>query len=151
MASGIMVIVFTSILGTIMGVTAMSAMARHYVQAMHVVRGQMEELKGTAFNQITNSNAQASYDAGADHVFGTLDDFQGTLAVAVRDALDADSDGNTAEATIDVNGDGVNDCIDFPACTNPYVKPVRVGFTWSERLWGAEKNITVTLDSLIAQ
>ena len=62
-----------------------------------------------------------------------------------------DGDNDTGEATIDVDGNGVNDCIDFPACTDPYVKPVRVSFVWRERLWGGDKNMTVSLDSLVAQ
>jgi type II secretory pathway pseudopilin PulG len=150
-ASGIALIVFASILSTVMGISAMTVLARHYTQAMHVVRGEAEELKGIAFDNIVNANSQVSFDAGPDNVFGTLDDLTGTLQVAVRDALDMDGDNNTVEAAIDVNGDGVNDCLDFPACDDPYTKPVRVTFTWNERLWSVNKNLTVVLDTLVSQ
>jgi type II secretory pathway pseudopilin PulG len=150
-ASGIALIVFASILSTVMGISAMTVLAKHYTQAMHVVRGEAEELKGVAFDDIVDSVSQVSYDAGPDNVFGTLDDLTGTLQVAVRDALDMDGDNNTVEATIDVNGDGVNDCLDFPACTDPYSKPVRITFTWNERLWSINKNLTVSLDTLVSQ
>lgn len=151
-ASMIALIVFSSVLSTIMGITAMTAMAQHYTQVTHIVRGHAEELKGTAFAQIVNrTTAGVSYDAGPDNIFGNLDDFTGTLNVAVRDALDMDGDNNTAEATIDIDGDGVNDCIDFPACTDPYVKPVRITFTWNQKLWSLSKNMSVTIDTLIAQ
>lgn len=150
-AGAISLIIFGSILSTVMGISAMTVLTKHYTQAMNVVRGQAEELKGSAFAQIANSNSVVSYDAGPDNVFGTFDDLTGTLTVVVRDALDLDSDNDTMETTIDIDGDGVNDCIDFPACTNPYAKPVRVSFTWSERLWTINKNMTVSLDTLIAQ
>lgn len=150
-AAGISLVVFASILSTIMGLTAMAAYSRHYAQAMHVIRGEAEELKGTAFADIANSVRQVSYDAGPDTVFGTADDMTGTLSVSLADMLDMDGDNNTAETTIDVDGDGVNDCLDFPACTDPYTKPVRITFVWSERLWGAQRNMSATLDALIAQ
>lgn len=151
MAAGISLIVFSSILSTLLGISAMTAVARHYTQAMHVVRGQAEELKGTAFDQIINTNAQASYDAGTDAVFGTADDLRGTLSVTIIDTLDMDNDNNRVETSIDVDGDGVNDCFDFPACTDPYAKPAHITFTWNERLWSLNKNMSVTLDTLIAQ
>jgi hypothetical protein len=151
MAGAISMIVFGSILSTVMGISAMTILSKHYVQAMHVVRGQAEEVKGSPFAQITNSNAVVSYDAGPDNIFGSLDDLTGVLTVTVRDALDLDGDGNTAETTIDIDGDGVNDCLDFPVCSNPYTKPVRITFTWSERLWTINKNMVVSLDTLIAQ
>lgn len=150
-AAGISLIIFGSILSTVMGISAMTVMSRHYTQVMHVVRGEAEELKGTAFDAIVNGASQVSYDAGPDNVFGNLDDLTGTLTVTVRDALDMDGDNNTAETSIDVNGDGVNDCTDFPACTDPYAKPIRISFTWNERLWSMNKNMTVNLDTLIAQ
>mgnify|MGYP000925233897 CR=1 FL=1 len=151
-ASVIALIVFSSILATLMGITALTVMSQQYAQVSHVLRGHAEELKGTGFNLIVNSNNPAvSYDAGPDNLYGTLDDLKGTLTVQVRDAIDMDGDNNTAEATIDVDGDGVNDCLDFPACTDPYAKPVRITFTWSQKLWGLTKNMSMSLDTLIAQ
>lgn len=150
-AAGVALVVFASVLSTIMGITAMAMMSRHYAQAMHVVRGQAEELKGTAFALITNTNSVVPFDAGPDNVFGTFDDLTGTLSVTVRDALDMDGDGDKMESAIDVNGDGSNDCLDFPVCADPYAKPVRVAFTWNARLWGMNKNMTVALDTLISQ
>lgn len=150
-AAGVALVVFVSILSTIMAITAMTMMSRHYTQAVHVVRGQIEELKGTAFAQIANTTTVVSFDAGPDNIFGNQDDLSGTLTVTVRDALDMDGDGDTMESSIDVDGDGTNDCIDFPVCANPYAKPIRVAFTWNARLWGMNKNMTVALDTLISQ
>ncbi len=150
-AAGISMIVFVSILSTVSGISAITALSRHYTQAMHVVRGEAEELRGTQFSTIANSVAQVPYDAGSDNVFGTPDDLMGTLTVTVADRADFDGDNITGETTIDVNGDGVNDCTDFPACTDPYTKPVRISLNWSERFWSLNKNVTVSLDTLIAQ
>lgn len=150
-AAAISLIVFGSILSTATGMSAMAILGRHYTQAMHVVRGEAEELKGTEFAAIVSRTETASYDAGPDNAFGTMDDLEGTLRVQVQDLMDFDDDDDTAETTVDVNGDGVNDCMDFPACTDPYAKPVRITFTWVERMWGASKTMSVTLDTLIAQ
>lgn len=150
-AAGISLIVFASILSTIMGISAITFLSRQHTQAMHVVRGEVEELRGIEFDQIVNDNRQVAYDAGPDNLFGTGDDLTGTLTVEVRDALDLDGDNNTVENTIDVDGDGVNDCLDFPACADPYAKPVRVTFAWNARLWTINKNMAASVDTLIAQ
>lgn len=137
----ITVVIATAMLSALMAVKSGKTVTFHNAQAMNVVRGTVETLKGTNFNAIADSVSEVSYDAGPDQVYDTGDDFKGTLTVAVRDALDMDGDADTDEAQIDVSGDGTND---------PFAKPVRVSLQWTEHLSGQDRNLTVTVDTLIA-
>lgn len=125
-----------------MAVKLTNVMAKHRVQAIQVARGQVELLKATAFAAIANSVSVVAYDAGPDGIWGNADDFTGTLTVTVADLADFDADGNTAETAVDVNGDNVNDAT--------AARPVRVTFTWAESVVGITRNMTVTIDTLIA-
>jgi hypothetical protein len=127
---------------TFLAVKSINTMARHKIQAVQVVRGQIENLKAGSFANVVNSNSQASYDAGADGAFGTADDMQGTLTTSVRDWVDFDADGNDAETQISVDGPGPNE-------TN--AAPVRVSFAWNEYVIGQSRNMTVSVDTIIAQ
>lgn len=133
---------FVSLITAFMAVKLTNVMAKHRVQAIQVARGQVELLKATAFAAITNSVAVAAYDAGPDGIWSTADDFTGTLTVTVADLADFDGDGNTAETAVDINGDNIND----PTAA----RPVRVTFTWAESVVGLTRNMTVTIDTLIA-
>ncbi len=152
-AVGITAIVFAAILAAFLTVKSVNTMARHRIQAMEIVRSRIEQLKRNSFSCIPDENncgnagvvtvsSTVSYDAGADGVFGTADDFTGTLTTALQDGLDLDNDGNTAETAIDVNGDGINDPAD--------AKPVRVTFTWTQKIYGATKTYSVFADTLIS-
>lgn len=141
-ALGITVVLFGSMVMTFLTVKSINIMARHKIQAVQAVRGQIENLKAGAFGNIANSTQVASYDAGADGVFGTGDDMQGTLTTSVQDSVDFDNDGNTAETQIDVDGQGGNDTT---------AAPVRVSFTWNEYVIGQSRNLTVSADTIIAQ
>ena len=142
-ALGISVTLVASLVLAFLGMKMTSAMARHRMQAMQMVRGQVEFLKATAFANLANSTTNnVAYDAGADGVFGTADDLKGTLTVTLRDFLDMDTDGDTNETSVDINGDGVND--------STYARPVRVSFSWTQYVFGASKTFTVFVDTLIA-
>ena len=138
----ISVTLFASMIAAFLMVKSMNMMVRHKIQAIQVVRGQLENLKAGAFDDIVESAVAASYDAGADGVYGTVDDMQGTLTTAVRDSMDFDGDGNVAEQFISVDGDATNE-------TN--ARPVRVSFAWSERTMGLDRNMNVFLDTIISQ
>ena len=140
-ALAVAVVLFGSLVLTFVAVKSMNKMARHHIQAMQVVRGQIDQLKVIPLSQVLDSTTTVSYDAGPDGIFNTADDVKGTLTVKVQDFLDMDSDNNTTETLIDVDGDGVNDAT---------AKPVRVTFTWSEYVLGRQKNFSVFADTLIA-
>ncbi len=132
-----------------LGVKSIQRMTLHRFQALQLARSQMELLKATPFVNIVNSTQNnMSFDAGPDGNYGTTDDLKGTLTVQVQDWLDMDNDcaSNSVncrtETSIDIDGDGVND----PAAA----KPVRVLFTWTEKLLGQSRTMTVFMDSLIA-
>lgn len=131
-----------SLVSIFLGVKSVTMLARHEIEASEVMRGQVETLKATAFGAIINSTQTASYDAGPDGIFGTVDDMRGTLTVTVQDFLDMDGDGNTTETAIDVDGDTIND----PSAA----VPVRVSFSWREHLLGFTKTFSVFADTLIA-
>ncbi|MCG3177095.1 MAG: hypothetical protein MOGMAGMI_02061 [Candidatus Omnitrophica bacterium] len=133
---------FVSLITAFMAVKMTNTMAKHRVQAIQVARGQVELLKATAFGAIANAVNVAAYDAGPDGIWGNADDFTGTLTVTVRDVADFDGDGNTAETAVDIDGDNVNDAT--------AALPVRVTFTWAESVLGLTRNMTVTIDTLIA-
>ncbi|MBI4353393.1 MAG: prepilin-type N-terminal cleavage/methylation domain-containing protein [Candidatus Omnitrophica bacterium] len=139
---GLGVALFAAFVSALMGVMYVNGMTRHRMQAAQVVRGEAELLKATAFGFIADRSVELSYDAGADGVFGTSDDLKGTLTVTVRDFLDMDGDGNTAETAVDVDGDGSND----PSAA----KPVRLEFSWSERMLGIYRSSSFFVDILIA-
>ncbi len=131
-----------SLVSIFLGVKSVTMLARHEIQASEVVRGQIESLKATAFGAIADNTQAASYDAGPDGVFGNADDMQGTLTVTVRDFLDMDGDGDTAETSIDVDGDTIND----PSAAIP----VRASFSWQEHLLGLTKTFSAFADTLVA-
>lgn len=137
----IVVLVATAILGSILSLQSGKTLALHNAQAMNIARGAVETLKGMDFNAVADDVTTVPYDAGPDRVFDTADDFTGTLTVAVRDFLDMDSDGDAAETWIDVDGDGLNDAL---------AKPVRVSFQWMEHLSGQDRNMAVTIYTLVA-
>ena len=135
-------LLFSSLLGAILTFRSLSTLTRHKMQAVQVVRGKMEELKVTGFDNIVNSSAAAAYDAGEDGLFGTADDLFGTLSVTVQDFLDMDGDNDKNETAIDLDGDVVND--------EAFAKPVRVTFTWTQYVLGQGKTYSVSADTLIA-
>jgi len=135
-------LLFGSLLASILTVRSLGSLTRHKMQAVEVVRGRMEELKVTAFDQIVDSSVAATYDAGDDGLFGTADDRQGTLGVTVQDFLDMDGDGNVTETAIDLDGDAVNDAA--------FAKPVRVTFTWTQFVVGQSSTYSVSADTLVA-
>jgi type II secretory pathway pseudopilin PulG len=135
------VLLIGSSMAAFYGTSLLAQTAKHRIEALQIVRGQLEELKVTDFDLIVNSTATVSYDPGPDGVFGNADDEQGTLTVSVADWLDMDSDGNTTETSVDINGGG-ND----PTAA----KPVRVTFTWAEFMIGQTRDQSVFLDTLIA-
>ena len=143
-ALGISVISFAALTAAYLGVQSLNMMSKRHIQAMEVVRGQIEMLKATAYTAIANSTTTVSLDAGPDGTFGTADDIQGTLTVTVRDFLDYDGDGNAAENRISVDsfgGGGSNDDV---------VLPVRVALSWTQKVFGGTKVMSVSVDTLIA-
>ena len=142
MAFGITMVLFGSLVVTFLAVKSINTMARHKIQALQVVRGQVENLKAGAFAAVVNSTTNASYDAGTDGVYGNADDMQGTLTTTVQDLMDFDGDGNTAETQINVDNTGGNDS---------NAAPVRISFTWNEWVIGQSRNMTVSVDTIIAQ
>lgn len=146
-------IVFAAILGAFLTVKSVNNTARHRMQAMEIVRSRVEQLKRTTLNCIPDEShcddltvvtvsSTVSYDAGADGTFGTSDDLQGTLTTALQDGMDMDNDGNSTETAVDVNSDGTNDIAD--------AKPVRVTFSWSQKVYGQTKTYSVFVDTLIS-
>ncbi len=140
---GVLVLLMSSLAELFVGIKSTGAVNKGQLQAMEVVRGEVEALKDTAFGTVANSAAVVTYDAGADGVFGTADDLTGNLTVTQGDFADMDNDGNTAETAIDVNGDLVNDAT--------RTKPLRVSFTWTRRVHGQNKNFSYFVDVLIAR
>ena len=133
---------FGSMIITYMAVKSINTMARHKMQAMQLVRGQIENLKSSQFANIATSTSSSAYDAGKDGTYGTSDDMQGTLTTTVQDFLDFDNDGNSTETQINVDGSGGNDST---------AVPVRVQFAWTEYVIGQARNMTVSADTIIAQ
>ncbi len=141
-AIGITALAFGSIFAAYGGVKAMTRFNRTQSEAAQVVRSQIELLKATAFANINNATTNnVVFDPGKDGISGNADDRKGTLTVAVRDAADMDSDGNTAETTIDLDNDLTNDA---------NAKPIRVTFSWTEYMVGQKRNFSVFLDTLVA-
>ncbi len=150
-AFAICAVIFSAILAAFLTVKSVNTFMRHKTQAMEIARSRVERLKRTSFDcipddvncaNVTTVSSTVSYDAGKDGSFGTTDDMTGTLTTDLKDGLDMDNDGNTTETAIDVNGDGVNDPAD--------AKPIRVTFTWTEKLYGQTKTFSVFIDTLIS-
>lgn len=154
-AMGVSVIFFGALLAVFLGIKSMNASARSHAQAIEVVRGAIDQLKGGAFNSIGAAPAYlgnpptltsvVAYDAGADNVWGTPDDLTGNLRITVADLLDMDNDGVTNESFIDIDTSGpggVND---------PVARPVRVSFTWNQPIVGLDQVYSVSIDTLIGQ
>lgn len=143
---------FAAIMAGVLAIDLSNIMSKKQVQALFVIRGQIESLHATSFGSITDSVAQVAYDAGADNVFGTADDITGTLTTSVADAADFDNDGITAETALDVDGDGINDCKDTVAvCAEPYAKPVSVSFAWNVSILGVQRTFSMTVNTVIAR
>ncbi len=140
MALGITVTLFGSMIAAYIAVKSINMMARHKIQAMQVVRGQIENLKSAQFSTLANGTQTVSYDAGPDGIFGNADDLTGTLTTTIQDFVDFDNDGNTTETQIDIDNDGVNDSVALP---------VRVSFTWREWVVGQARNMSVSTDTII--
>lgn len=138
---GLSVFVFTALIGAFLGVKSLNDISKTYLQGSLIIRGQMEALKGTAFGLIADANVQTAYDAGPDATWGTVDDLMGTLTTMVQDAADFDADGVTAETDISVDGNASNDGVALP---------VRVAFTWNQRVLGNNRDFTLTADTIIA-
>lgn len=141
-AFGLLMVLMVSLMHFFLGIKSIGSVNKGHVQAMQVVRGKIEALKGSAFALVANEATVVPYDAGVDGRFGTADDLTGALTVAVGDFLDMDGDGNTVETSIDVNNDLVNDGT---------TRPVRVSFSWTRRLLGSEKNFSYSVDALIVR
>lgn len=141
-ALGITVTLFGSMLVTFLAVKSINIMARHKIQAMQLVRGQIENLKAGTFVNVVNSTSTSAYDAGPDGTYGNSDDMNGTLTTTVADVLDFDNDGNSAETTINYDTTAGNDT---------GAAPVRVSFAWTEYVIGQTRNMTVSATTLIAQ
>ena len=141
MALMISVALFGSMAAAFLAVKSINMMARHKMQAVQVVRGQIENMKATQFANIANSVQQSSLDAGRDGTFGNADDIQGTLTTTVRDFMDFDNDNNTVETAINLDNAGGNDA---------GAVPVRVSFAWTEHVLGQSKNMSVLADTIIA-
>jgi type II secretory pathway pseudopilin PulG len=135
-------ILFTSLIGVMVGFKQIGVVNRHHLQAIQVARGMIETLRHTAFVAIVDSSQVVPFDAGPDQVFGTGDDLTGTLDVLVQDSMDMDDDGDTEESWIDIDGDGNND---------QNAKPIQVSFTWTQQLLGQNRDFTQTINTLIAQ
>ncbi len=133
---------FGSMAVTFLAVKSINVMARHKIQVVQLGRGQIENLKAGAFTSIANATSTVAYDAGPDGTFGNADDMQGTLTTSVRDWMDFDGDGNSAETAISVDGAGANE-------TNAV--PLRVSFGWNEYVIGSTRAMTVSADTIIAQ
>ncbi len=143
MAITIVVSLFGSMITAFLGVKNINMFARHKMQALQVVRAQIENLKATPFANLANSTqANVPYDVGPDGIFGNADDLKGTLTTTLQDFLDMDNDGNTAENFINVDGQGGNDSV---------ARPVRVTFTWNDSVLGQARSRSVSVDTLIAQ
>jgi type II secretory pathway pseudopilin PulG len=141
MALGITVTLFGSMIAAYVAVKSINMMARHKMQAMQIVRGQIENLKASQFSTLANSTSVGvAYDAGKNGTFGNGDDLTGTLTTTIRDYVDFDGDGNTSETQINVDGLGGNDSV---------AVPVRVQFAWTEWVVGQNKNMTVSADTII--
>ena len=144
-AIGITVTLFGSMMAAFVAVKSINMMARHKIQAVQVVRGQIENLKASTFATLANSTQTVAYDAGPNGTFGNSDDINGTLTTTLQDFVDFDNDGNTAETQINVDnigaaGLGGNDSVALP---------VRVSFAWTEWVIGQAKNMTVSADTII--
>lgn len=139
-ALAISVTLFGSLVASFLAVKSLNIMARHKIQAVQIVRGQIENLKAGTFTAIATGTQSMSYDAGNDGSFGTADDMQGTLSTTVQDLVDFDSDGNTAETQINIDGTGGNDTVALP---------VRVAFAWDEHVVGMKRTLSVSADTII--
>ena len=141
MAIAISVSLFGSMAAAFLAVKSINMMARHKIQAVQVVRGQIENMKAATFATLANCVQQSSLDAGPDGTYGNADDIQGTVTTTVQDLADFDNDGNTAETQISVDGPGANDNVALP---------VRVSIAWTEHVLGTTKNMSVFADTIIA-
>ncbi len=141
MAIVISVTMFGSMMAAFLAVKSINMMARHKIQAVQVVRGQIENLKAAQFSTVANGVQTVSYDAGPNGTFGNADDMQGTLTTTVQDFMDFDGDGNKTETQINVDGIGGNDAV---------AVPVRVSFAWKEYVLGQSRNMSVFADTIIA-
>ncbi len=139
-ALAISVTLFGSLIASFLAVKSLNTMARHKIQAVQIVRGQIENLKAGTFATIANGTQASAYDAGADGTFGTADDMQGTLSTTVQDLVDFDADGNTAETQINIDGTGGNDAVALP---------LRVSFAWDEYVVGMRRSLSVSADTII--
>ena len=142
MAIAISVTLFGSMAAAFLAVKSINMMARHKIQAVQVVRGQIENIRATQFSTIANSVQQASLDAGPDGAYGTTDDIKGTLTTTVQDLMDFDGDGNSTETSINVDSSGGNDSVALP---------LRVTVAWTEYVMGQSKNMSVFADTIVAQ
>ena len=136
-------LIFMTLISTFLGIKSINMMSLSHLQAMQVVRGEVERLRAIGFNNLAdNGGVETSYDPGDDLVWDTGDDKTGTLTVVVQDEADFDGDGTNNESLVDVDGDGTNDA---------FARPVRVSFDWTERVLGQQRQFTVLADTLIAQ
>lgn len=135
------IFLFLAMFAGLLAIKSLSNFAERRTQAFGVVRGQIERLKGTPFDAIaTVGPLDRAYDAGEDGVFGTGDDLTGSLSVLVQDFMDFDDDGDTDETGINIDNNG-----------GVMARPVRVTFTWNQRLLGQVVPMTVSLDTLISR
>lgn len=136
----IAMVLFGSLITAALAVRSLVAFNRHYIQALNVARGALETVKGQGYGAAVDDTWQQAFDAGADAQFGTADDLMGTVTITVRDHVDLDGDGDTAETLVDLDGDGANDA----------ARPIRSTFSWNERVAGQTRSLSVWIDALIA-
>jgi len=106
--------------------------ASHYLEAMNLLRLNIEVIRNTTYDSI--DSLEGSYD-----LTEASDNFTGTLTITVHDINDLDSDEITTECEIDITGDGDNDDI----------KPVYVTISWDSPLWWWGGSKTVVSEELV--
>ena len=116
--------------------------ARYHAQAMNLIQAKAEELSADTYDKVQSEGPiETPLDYGPDKKWDTDDDLIGTLEVEVGDLYDQDADGETKEQEIDLDGDGKND----------QCKPVRVSFAWSSLAYGGQKQMRISVDTMIAK
>ena len=126
-------ITLVAMLGTFIMGRISATKAKYYIEAVNLLRAEMEEVRNTAYGSVVSGAAQSvSIDIGPDLARDTTDDLMGTIQVEVRDKNDLDGDNDTTETEIDIDGDAVND-----PC-----KPVYVTISWTSPTWGGGDDVS---------
>ena len=144
----ISVLILGVVVGAMLGAFMTSRLgmfkAKFYMQAMNLLRYEMEELKNTPYGDISDSKYDTTIDTGSDPD-STADDLIGEVIVEVGDKEDLDGDEDTSEEEINIDNSGGNDLC----------KPVYVTISWTIPLLGSgnksESEELVTLISKIGE